>query len=392
MTNIYQIIAYTKNGEVNVKDTKKNIFLNIKIIVITVIFMIISLISIYSSQKLLSSNYNNLYIKQLIWYIIGFIFIIIIYKSKNKFLYDHSNILYVIGNILLILVLFFGTESNGAKCWFKIPGIGSFQPSEFVKIFIILNLANMLNKYNNEKKKKNIKNEFKIIFKSLIIVLIPSFLAFLEPDTGIIFIFFSILLIILFSSGIRFRWFACFFIITGILLSLFLILFFNYEDLFIDIFGTSFFYRMDRLLDWKNGSGMQLTNALAATGSAGLFGYGFNNTPIYFPEPQTDFIFSVFASNFGFILTLILLLLILYFDMQIIKSAMNANGKYKLIICGILSTLLFQQIQNIGMNIGILPITGITLPFISYGGSSLVSYMIMIGIVLNINRINNLKN
>jgi len=143
---------------------------------------------------------------------------------------------------------------------------------------------------------------------------------------------------------------------------------------------------MDRILDWKNGSGMQLTNALAATGSAGLFGYGFNNTPIYFPEPQTDFIFSVFASNFGFITTIIFILLILYFDMQLIKIALKKEGKDKFTIVGILSMLLFQQIQNIGMNIGLLPITGITLPFISYGGSSLVSYMVMIGIILNINK------
>ena len=118
---------------------KKSFYLNTKIVIIILIFMIISLLSIYSSQKLLSSSYNNLYIKQLIWYVIGFIIMWIIYKSKNTFIYDHSFLLYIIGNILLVLVLFIGTESNGAKCWFKIPGIGYFQPSEFVKIFILLN-------------------------------------------------------------------------------------------------------------------------------------------------------------------------------------------------------------------------------------------------------------
>ena len=141
---------------------------------------------------------------------------------------------------------------------------------------------------------------------------------------------------------------------------------------------------MDRLLDWSNGSGMQLTNALAATGSAGLFGDGINNTPIYFPEPQTDFIFSVFASNFGFIGSLVLLLSLIYFDMQIIKVGINSEKQYKYIISGIIAMLIFQQIQNIGMNIGLLPITGITLPFVSYGGSSLISYMIIFGIILNI--------
>ena len=188
----------------------------------------------------------------------------------------------------------------------------------------------------------------------------------------------------LFVYGIRYRWFLLLIFIIGVLSTSFLILFFKYQNTFIDIFGTKFFYRMDRLIDFKNGSGMQLTNALASIGSAGLFGYGFNKTPIYFPEPQTDFIFSVFSSNFGFIASIILILLILYFDLNLIIIAKNTNFQSKLIISGILSMLLFQQIQNIGMNIGLLPITGITLPFISYGGSSLISYMIMIGIVLNI--------
>ena len=156
--------------------------------------------------------------------------------------------------------------------------------------------------------------------------------------------------------------------------------------MFISIFGTNFFYRMDRLIDFKNGSGMQLTNALASIGSAGLFGYGFNKTPIYFPEPHTDFIFSVFTSNFGFVFSCLLILIILYFDIQLIILASKVEFKNQLIISGILAMLIYQQIQNIGMNIGLLPITGITLPFISYGGSSLISYMIMIGLILNINK------
>lgn len=366
----------TKNGDIM---TKKE---NLKIIITIIIFMIVSIVSIYSSQFLLSKSYNNLYIKQILWYIAGFILIIIIKNIKNNFIYHYAYLLYIIGNVLLLLVLFFGTESNGAKCWFSLPGIGSFQPSEFMKIILILVLAKILSE--NEKMKKTFKNEFILISKCFITILIPSILIFLEPDTGIVFIYIAILITMLFVYKIRYRWFITLFIIVGILTSSFLILFFNYKDLFIKIFGNNFFYRMDRLLDWKNGSGMQLTNALAATGSAGLFGYGFKNTPIYFPEPHTDFIFSIFASNFGFIATIMLILTILYFDIQLILIARKYNFENKLVISGILSILLFQQIQNIGMNIGLLPITGITLPFISYGGSSLLSYMILIGITLSI--------
>ena len=124
---------------------------------------------------------------------------------------------------------------------------------------------------------------------------------------------------------------------------------------------------------------------MAAIGSGGLFGHGFNNTPIYFPESSTDFIFAVYASNFGFIGVLLLLFIIIYLDINIIliaKRRIIDTNKY--ILAGIVGMLVFQQIQNIGMTIGILPITGITLPFVSYGGSSLLSYMIIVGIILNI--------
>ena len=122
-----------------------------------------------------------------------------------------------------------------------------------------------------------------------------------------------------------------------------------------------------------------------AIGSAGLFGHGYNQTPIYFPESSTDFIFAVFASNFGFVGVIILISLIFYLDIQIVLLARKKiEDTNQFILAGILGMLVFQQIQNIGMTVGLLPITGITLPFISYGGSSLLSYMLLVGILLNI--------
>ena len=124
---------------------------------------------------------------------------------------------------------------------------------------------------------------------------------------------------------------------------------------------------------------------MAAIGSSGLFGHGFNKTPIYFPESSTDFIFAVFASNFGLIGVIILIGIIIFFDLNVYflkDKKIEDNNKF--IIAGILGMLVFQQIQNIGMTLGLFPITGITLPFISYGGSSLLSYMLLIGIILNI--------
>ena len=189
----------------------------------------------------------------------------------------------------------------------------------------------------------------------------------------------------LFISGIRYRWFIILFSVIILFIILVLGIYFTNTDLFINIFGTDFFLRVDRLLDWSNSSGYQLENGITSIGSGGLFGMGINNTPIYFPEPQTDFIFAVYANNFGFIGVLFLLTLITIFDIKLILLALkNTNLTNKYIISGIVGMLIYQQLQNIGMTFGLMPITGITLPFISYGGSSLLSYMIMIGIVFNI--------
>ena len=306
-------------------------------------------------------------------------------KLKNEYLYQNTWILYIFGNVLLLGLLLFATPINSSKCWFVLPGIGSIQPSEFMKIFIMLALATLIHNFRSDYSNPSMMDEFKFIIKSLVVLLIPSILTFLQPDTGSVIIYFVIYISMMFVSGIRLRWFIIGFSFLFIFSSLFLYLYYFKENLFIKIFGSSFYYRLERIFNWKSGSGLQLENALSAIGSGGLFGHGFNNTPIYFPESSTDFIFAVYASNFGFIGVLLLLFIIIYLDINIIliaKRRITDTNKY--ILTGIVGMLVFQQIQNIGMTIGILPITGITLPFVSYGGSSLLSYMIIVGIILNI--------
>lgn len=366
-----------------IKESKFKVEKNI--IIPIILFAIISVIAIFSTRDLISSGLHNLFLKQILWYILGFAVAYSMMTFGNKFLYNNAYIFYLIGILLLILVLFFGKEINNAKCWFVIPYIGSFQPSEFMKIFLIITLSRMINDFNIEKNTNNINEEFKFLLKVLIVVGIPSILTFIEPDTGAVIIYFIITIVMLFIGGIRARWFI---ITIGTLLgigTIFLSIYFLNQDLFIEIFGTSFFYRMDRILNWSNGAGLQLTNGLTAIGSAGITGHGFNNTPIYFPEMQTDFIFAVFTSNFGFIGAIVLIGIIVYFDISIIGLANKSyDTRDKLSIAGIVSILLFQQVWNICMTIGLLPIMGITLPFISYGGSSLLSYMILIGMLFNI--------
>lgn len=350
------------------------------------LFMIISTITINSAMTYLSSSLGNLALKQLIWYLIGWIIVGIIIKISNKKIYQYVWYIYITCVLLLFILLIIGQPINGSKCWFTIPGIGSIQPSEFMKIAIILAASIITSKWlENIKKTPTLKQELIILLKVLGIWLIPSVLTFLEPDTGAVFIYTIIIISILWASPLRKRWFLIGIVLIAILLGTFLGIYFFNQELFVDIFGTDLFYRIDRLLDWKNGTGMQLENSLTAIGSSGLLGHGYNKTPIYFPESGTDFIFAVYASNFGLLGSIILLCLIFYFDFTIIKIAKETNNiTDKFIISGILGMLLYQQLQNIGMTLGILPITGITLPFISYGGSSLLSYMIIIGIVLNI--------
>lgn len=357
-----------------------------RVILIPIILLgIISIISIYSTKSVLGIDAEFLWLKQLIWYIIGFTIALTMMKIGNKFFYNNAWWLYFLGIILLILVLFFGIEINNARCWFKIPYIGTLQPSEFMKVFLIIILARLINEFNESYITPTVTDEFKFLIKILIIVIIPSILTFIENDTGAVMMYFIITFTMLLIGGLKKRWFFSIIVIFGIFLILFISIYLLNKDLFINIFGTNFFYRIDRIINWSNSSGLQLSNSLTAIGSAGLFGHGFNNVPLYFPEMQTDFIFSVYTSCFGLVGAIILISIIIYFDINIINTVnKTTNMTDKYMIGGVLAILIFQQVYNISMTIGLLPIMGITLPFISYGGSSLISYMLLLGFIFNV--------
>ena len=357
---------------------------NKNFIYILIIFFIISINSIYSFTTFLTKDSYSLVIRQSIFYIIGIILILILIKIKPETILKYASIAYIINIILLILVLIIGTEVNGTKAWFSIPIIGTFQPSEFMKIGLILMLAKIIDK----QRLKTARDEFILIIKVLIIALIPSVITFLEPDTGAVLIYFIIALIMLFTSKIRLRWFIVLFIILITTIGLLFYTYIFQTDTFIKMFGNSMFYRFDRIFDWQSSSGMQLENSLISIGSSGYFGKGISNILLYFPEGHTDFIFSSFASIYGLTGMIILILTIIWFDITIINTK-TKNNSYKYIIAGTIGALIYQQIQNISMTIGLLPITGITLPFISYGGSSLISYMILLGIIMSIKKKNN---
>lgn len=378
MYHIYRVIRVKNISKYKID---KSILLPI------LVFAAISVLTLYGTDSIL--NVDNLVPKQIIWYAIGFAIIYIVMTIGNTFIYRMSWILYGIGCLALFGLFFFGTSINDATCWYTIKGIGTLQPSEFMKIILIITNASLISKFNEDFPNPSVREEFMFLVKMALVLLVPSVLTFMQPDTGVVLIYFLITFVMLFISGIRYRWFAIIFGIGIFFIILVLGIYFISQDLFIKIFGTSFFLRVDRLLDWSNQSGYQLENSLSSIGSAGLFGHGLTNNPIYFPEAETDFIFAAYSSHFGFIGAVVLLSLLAYFDIRLINLALKTNKLVnKYVVAGVVGMLIYQQVQNIGMTFGMLPITGITLPFISYGGSSLLSYMIAMGMIFNISNEN----
>ena len=358
----------------------KKLTYNAKLILPIIIFFFVSLMSIFTAQKITNNSLGNIFIKQITFYIIGFIILIIAYYNKKR-ITKYSFLLYIFFNALLLILLFMGISINGSKCWLIIGPI-SFQPSEFMKIILIIIIARVLSKFRS---RKNMKKEFKMLLVIFALVLIPSILTFLEPDTGVVLIYFTITISMILYRGINKKWYLILLAIIGIIAIIFVILFFYKKDVLINFLDSSIFYRIDRVLNWQKQSGYQLENSIITIASSGIFGFGINNIPLYFPEASTDFIFTTFSSIFGLIGNIIFLIFTIYFDINILKICKKKIKKSdEYIVIGLFSMILYQQIQNICMTIGLLPITGLTLPFISYGGSSLLSYMFIIGIILRI--------
>lgn len=352
-----------------------NKIINSKYMLIIPLFIILT-ISLLNMQnaKVLSSLYENNLIKQIIFFGIGILLVIIINKININSILKYSKYYYYFSIILLILVLFLGKNINGSTAWFDFK-IFSFQPSELAKLTLALYLSVVTSKN---------KPNFKLILKVIAITLIPSILVFLEPDTGAIIFYFLIAIAILIVAGVKKYWFVILGIIIILLLGIFIFLYLNNQEILINLIGTSFFYRVERLITFSTESSYQLENAIIAMGSATLFGSGLNKVSLYIPEAPTDFIFAFNISNFGIISGIVVLLCYLAIDLFLLNKYLTINNKkIKLVLISFISIFLFQQIINIGMNLGLLPIIGIPLPFLSYGGSTIIIYFIFLGIILN---------
>ncbi|MTM35768.1 FtsW/RodA/SpoVE family cell cycle protein, partial [Turicibacter sanguinis] len=372
------------------------------IIVYLLLIIGISLVAITSSAPLTEIQYgaSDYAMRQGLFYGIGFIltFIIIIIgtdriRALRWWLYGFVMIL-LFGLFIHekgIMNVPFAKNINGATCWYILPGIGTLQPSEFMKIALALVVADIIQKHNEfyPHLKRTVKTDFLLLLKIGAAIVPPAFLIFEQPDSGVTMIILFFVALMIFSSGIKWRYIFIVGSIAMVGITIFILAVGVFPDFLTNVLGIQA-YKLSRFFGWFDpfgtiqGAGNQLAKGLLAIGSGHLIGNGFQSLTTYFPEAHTDFIFAVIGMDFGLIGTLITVILCGLFDFEILNTATLNRGHYNSYLCvGIFGMLFFQQIQNIGMTIGMLPITGVTLPFISYGGSSLLSYMILFGLILS---------
>ena len=314
---------------------------------------------------------------QFIFFIIGIILIFLINKIDINYLKKKSNIILLFCFILLLLVLIpgIGTIRNGSRSWFGFGGFG-IQPSEFSKIGLIIYISKYLS--NNEKYMKSIKQG---VLPILFIIGIFFSLIMLEPDFGTAMVITITLIVIMFTSGVKLSFFTSIGIV-GILGIIFLIIIAP--------------YRMARIVSFLNpwtdplGSGFQIIQSLYAIGPGGLLGQGFlksRQKSFYLPEPQTDFIFSIISEEFGILGVIIVCSLFFIIFYRCIKIALRQENLFKkYLVFGLSFAIIIQAILNLCVVVGLIPVTGVTLPFLSYGGSSLLVSMTSIGIILNVSK------
>ena len=387
----------------NILNKFKVLFYN-PIIVYLILIIGIGVVAIQSASPLFKINYaathdNNAF-KQLLFIGIGAViavFIIIIgierIRALRWWIYGFWMIplLGLFAYKKLHLPIPFVKDLNGAVSWYELPGgLGTIQPSEFMKIGLVLVVADIIQRHNERYPhiRRTFKTDLNLLMKIMAAILPPSILIFIQPDSGVTMIILFFIAIMIFSSGIQWRYILTVGGIVIVLIATFILLVGVFPEFLTGTLGIDA-YKLSRFFGWfdpfgtMDKGGMQLAKGLLAIGSGNLIGNGFQSAHVYFPEAHTDFIFAVIGMDFGLIGTLITITLCGLFDYEILNTATLNRGHYNSYVCiGIFGMLFFQQIQNIGMTIGLLPITGITLPFISYGGSSSLSYMILFGIVL----------
>ncbi|MEY8348468.1 FtsW/RodA/SpoVE family cell cycle protein [Bacillus cereus] len=375
------------------KDKNSQYRIDYILILIVLAIAIVSCFAIASAQPSLPPALQkvNFVAKQIQWYVIGSIAVVAImvidfdrYKQIAWYLYGFA--------MVLLLGLEFKVPGavtiKGATAWYSVPGLGNFQPSEIMKLFLIIVIGRIIVNHNEKYPFRSPREDVILLGKIFGASLPPLLLIAKEPDLGNTMVISAMIAAMILVSGVRWRFI---FGLAGMAITSAATLTYIYFE------HTAFFkehilkeYQLDRFYGWLapyeyETQGYQLRQSVLATGSGELRGKGWENGQVYFPEPHTDFIFTNIAEQFGFLGASVVISLFFLLIYRMIHIALESNDPFGSYLCaGTIGMFTFQVFQNIGMTIGLLPITGITLPLMSYGGSSLLTYMIAIGFILNV--------
>lgn len=350
-----------------------------KTVVISMIVLILfGILNIYIASR---SEFGTMFLKrQLIWFVVSMVALYFMIAIDYTIFKGYTPLFYWVSVGLLILTMVIGTEINGAKGWIRL-GPASFQPSELAKIATIMMLGKQLEDMDGT------INELKNFMKMAFYAIVPAIFIVTQPDMGMTMVLFFIVLGIFFIGGLDIK------IIGGGLLSLALAIILVWNS------GIIKPYQKNRLMSFRNpeadssDTGYHLRQSLISIGSGGFIGV---RNPVvgdetsgyaaqYVPEVQTDFIFAAIGEQWGTLGCMALLLLYGILISKMIAIGRTAKDKFGSIICvGLVAYFLFAILQNIGMTIGLMPITGITLPLISYGGTSLLTTVLSVGLIINI--------
>ncbi len=338
----------------------------------------VGLLSIYSAlyNQIQLRPTHNLFIKQLLWLSAGFILMVGCLFADYQQLKRVSLWIYLLSLLLLLAVLFFGKDVNGSKRWLELGGF-QFQPSEFMKIAIVIYLSSYFSSQETSP-----YPDLKKLAPPVVLVMIPVLIILAQPDLGTAITILAIAGTMILFVGVRLRYiFVSILLIAPLLYPI-------WEHVLKPYQKRRIFILLRPDLD-PLGAGYHIRQSKIAIGSGMLWGKGFlngtQNKLHFLPEKHTDFIFSVWAEEWGFVGCFILLTLFALLIWLCLRVARRSKDRYgSLLVVGLSALILWQMLINVGMVIGVLPVVGITLPFISYGGSSLIALCLAIGLIENV--------
>lgn len=380
--------------KVGVERMKKKERLNYNIIFVLFLMLCASVIAIYSAQQ--THQYpTNFAVRQVMWYGVGAVIIALAMIPDTEQMDKLTWYFYWLNIAILVLLVVspeaIAPKKNDAKSWFVLPGVGSIQPSEFMKVGLILALSKVITKHNETFKLRNFNTDLKLLWKMAFTTLLPILLVMLQPDLGTALVIMFIFTVMLFMSGVTWKLITGLYGIIGTIGAsiLYMVL---YHPKILSTYLHVSQYQFNRIYAWldpesyKASLSYNYMQAVTAIGSGRMNGNGFfRDHVLYVPEKHSDFIFSAIGESFGFIGGSIVISLFMLLVYNIVIVASNTKEPFQSYICaGIIAMITFHVFENVGMDIGVLPITGIPLPFISYGGSSLMSSMLAMGIILKI--------